>query len=106
MKIHDVIMAAADTRGMSAAAISRAIGKSAGYYGATVARGSDPSTDKAAAMLAVCGWRLCALPADQVPAAALVIGDDAQDAERIKAARRADLQQRINALQDELNALE
>lgn len=42
------------------------------------------------------------MPSDVVPAAALIIGDDDEDAERIKAARRLELERRAAALGEEL----
>ena len=106
MDVMDVIKAAAKQSKTRLTAIGPAMGKAATYVSTYGSKGAEPSASNAARMLEVCGWRLCAMQADQVPTAALIIGDDAKDAERIKAARRADLQQRINALQDELNALD
>lgn len=65
-----------------------------------------PSVDNAAAMLAACGWSLCAVPSDEVPPSALVIAPPAppEDAARIAMEReRAALERRIAALDERLD---
>mgnify|MGYP003372716555 FL=1 len=93
---------AAETADIRVSAIGPALGKSSNYFSATATRGTDPSAGNVARMLGVCGWSLCAMPSDVVPAAALIIGDDDEDAERIKAARRLELERRAAALGEEL----
>lgn len=105
MDALNAIRHAAESAGIRLSAIGTALGKSSNYFSATATRGTDPSAGNVARMLGVCGWRLCALPSDRVPSAALVIGDDDQDAERIKAAHRLELERRAAALEEDLERI-
>ncbi len=105
MDALDAIRLAAESADIRLSAIGPSLGKSSNYFSATATRGTDPSAGNAARMLGVCGWSLCAVPSDQVPAAALIIGDDNQDAERIKAARRLELERRAAALEEDLERI-
>ena len=67
------IRAAADASGTPTTHIGPSLGKSSSYFSAYASRGSDPSAGNVARMLGVCGWALVAVPADEIPAGALVI---------------------------------
>ena len=49
------------------------MGKTAPYVANSAARGSTPKCDTAAAMLAVCGYALAAVPVSDLPPSAIVI---------------------------------
>ena len=65
--------AAADRSGTPLTHIGLALGKRANYFSSAASRGSIPKADTLADMLAPCGYVLAAVPADEVPASALVI---------------------------------
>ena len=73
MQAMETIKAAAKKAGIPLTKIGPAIGKSAPYVNAAISRGSNPQADTLADMLAPCGYVLAAIPADEVPASALVI---------------------------------
>lgn len=72
MKAIMVVDAVAKMEGVRHQDINAALGKSRGYFGATKTRGSTPRCDIIAKMLEVCGWRLVAVPAKDVPKSAIV----------------------------------
>lgn len=65
------IMAA--SAGLSLRAVSQAAGRSAGYLPSVLSRGSVPSLEVAAELAKPCGYSLAYIPADDLPASALVI---------------------------------
>lgn len=73
MKAIDVVKAAAASAGVPTTHIGRAMGKRDNYVSAVASRGSTPQADTLAAMLNVCGYKLAAIPSDDVPGSALVI---------------------------------
>lgn len=73
MEAMEAVKAAAAAAGIPLAGIGRSLGKRDNYVSAYVSNGRVPSCHVAAAMLAPCGYVLAAVPADDVPAAALVI---------------------------------
>lgn len=73
MKTLDVIRSAADAAGVPLTHIGRALGKRDNYVSAAIHKGVTPKADTLADMLAPCGYVLAAVPADEVPASALVI---------------------------------
>ena len=84
MGFYDVLRKAAESAGVPLTHIGPAMGKTAAYVNGGMARGSDPSTGNAAAMLAACGWQLLAAPADvaadAIAAGALAVEPPAADA--------------------------
>lgn len=99
---YDVLQEAAEASGVSLNAVGVAIGRSASYVSSSRARGSVPSVDNAAAMLAACGWSLAAIPSDDVPPSALVIAPPDADGD---AGRRA-LERKRARLARELAAVD
>lgn len=81
---YDVLQDAAAASGVSLSSVGVALGHSRSYVLGAMSRGSVPSVDNAAAMLAACGWSLAAVPSGDVPPSALVIAppDGDGDAER------------------------
>lgn len=73
MKAYDTVRAAAADAGLSLSELSRSLGRPSNYVANGAARGSTPQADTLAAMLEPCGYVLAAVPADDVPASALVI---------------------------------
>ncbi|THG36848.1 hypothetical protein [Adlercreutzia caecimuris] len=102
MDYYTALQAAADAEGATLAQVCRDIGRAPSYINSAIARGSDPSTANAAAMLGAVGWRLVAVPAADVPPSALAIDPPAADGE---AERRA-LERRRDRLRRELAATE
>lgn len=90
MGFYDVLQTCAATHSMSLRQVSIAMGRNGNYVSGAVTRGSVPSVDNAAAMLAACGWSLCAVPSEDVPPSALVIDppEQEEDAERRALERR------------------
>ena len=72
MKAILVVDTVAKLEGVKYSEINRALGKTSGYFNATKNRGSTPRCDIIAKMLEVCGWRLVAVPAKDVPKSAIV----------------------------------
>ena len=56
--------------------VSIALGLSDNYINNVMSRGSTPQANTLAKMLEACGYALCAVPADEIPPNALVIGDE------------------------------
>ena len=79
-----------------------ALGHARSYVSAAISRGSVPSVDNAAAMLAACGWSLAAVPSGDVPPSALVIAPPEGDGD---AERRA-LERKRARLAAELAAVD
>lgn len=73
MESSEVINKAIACAGISGYELSRRMGRAPSYVSATFGRGSVPRADVLAAMLAPCGYTLCAVPNDDVPSSALVI---------------------------------
>ena len=73
MEALDVLRSVMEEAGKGGYELSRDMGRAPSYVGAALGRGSVPKADTLAAMLAPCGYVLAAVPADDVPAAALVI---------------------------------
>lgn len=73
MKAIMAVDYAAKSTGTNLVDISRALGKSERYVHTTKSRGSTPRCDIIAAMLEVCGWRLVAVPAKDVPKSGIVL---------------------------------
>ena len=103
MGFYDVLEKVADETGESFYSIALKIGRASSYVSSAAARGSVPSVDNAAAMLAACGWSLVAVPSGDVPPSALVIEPpDAGDAERRALERKRDRLRRELAATDAL----
>jgi len=87
---YDVLREVSAHSGVAITAIGPRIGRARSYATAAEARGSVPSVNNAAAMLAACGWSLCAVPSEDVPPSALVIDppEQEEDAERRALERR------------------
>lgn len=73
MNTDEVIKAAAKNAGLSLRAVSTAMGKSANYIGATFSQKSTPKADTLASVLKPCGYKLAAIPENDLPDSALVI---------------------------------
>lgn len=73
MKAYEAVRNASTVSGVPLTHIGPALGKSSTYVNNGDSRGSTPQADTLAAMLAVCGYKLAAVPADDLPASALVI---------------------------------
>lgn len=73
MNSYEAIEIAAANAGLSTNKVSRAIGKADSYISASKTRGSTPQANNLAAMLEVCGYKLAAIPSDDLPDTALVI---------------------------------
>ena len=84
MGFYDVLKDVSKRSGVPLVGISERLGRNSAYVSTAIARGSVPSVDNAAAMLAACGWSLAAIPSGDVPPSALVIAppDGDGDAER------------------------
>lgn len=78
MEIYDAIKHAAETAGLSLAAVSKEVSNSPNYISNAAARGSVPSTTNAARMLAACGWSLMAAPPGSDAPGAIVIDPPAE----------------------------
>lgn len=102
MGFYDVLQEAAGASGVSLGSVGVALGHARSYVSAAIARGSVPSVDNAAAMLAACGWSLAAVPSDDVPPSALVIAPPDADGD---AGRRA-LERKRARLARELAAVD
>lgn len=104
MGFYDVLKEASDVSGVGLTRIGPALGRDRSYVSGAMSRGSVPSVDNAAAMLAACGYALVALPAADVPPDALVVEPPARDdeAERRALERRRDKLRRELAAVDEL----
>lgn len=84
------------------------MGRDRSYVSSNQARGSVPSVDNAAAMLAACGWSLVAVPSDAVPPDALVIaapGPSADAERRALERKRARLAAELAAVDADLGGL-
>lgn len=73
MEYPQVIRTVSRLSGVSLNSIGRAMGRPDSYVSSGIARGSVPKADTLAAMLHVCGYCLCAVPIDDVPASAVII---------------------------------
>lgn len=98
---YDILKRIAANEEVPITAIGPKIGKGASYVNGGAARGSDPSTSNAAAMLEACGWRLVAVRSDAVPDAAYVIEPPKRD---LDAEQRRALERRRDQLRRELEA--
>ena len=79
MKAIEAVKVAANNAGIPITHIGRTLGKRDNYVSSLIrqnkARNSSLQINTAAAMLKVCGYSLCAVPSDAIPAGALVIDD-------------------------------
>lgn len=73
MNAYKAVKEAATNKRISTNAVSRALGKADSYISSGITRGSTPKADTLAAMLEVCGYKLAAIPAEDLPDTALVI---------------------------------
>lgn len=73
MDSYEAVTKAAEHAGISTNKVSRALGKADSYISAAKTRGSTPQADNLAAMLEVCGYKLAAIPSEDLPVSALVI---------------------------------
>ena len=73
MYAMDAVKEAAGNAGISLYRVSLDMGKSRQYVNSVITRGSTPQADTLARMLDVCGYKLVAVPGDNVPSDALVI---------------------------------
>ena len=73
MNGYMAIKAAAAARGVSVRQVLLKAGKSESYIANAINRGSSPATDTAAQLLGACDYVLAAMPAEDVPATAIVI---------------------------------
>lgn len=89
MKFVDLLYEVASKTGTPVTKIGLGIGTGREYVSRMKRNGTDPSTSNAARMLGVCGWKLVAVPEDDVPESALVISPVmATDEEKAEALRR------------------
>lgn len=73
MEALEAVKGAAASSGTPVTHIGPAMGKRPNYINVAINRGRSPQADTLAAMLAPCGYKLAAVPADDLPASALVI---------------------------------
>ena len=73
MNGYMAIKAAAAARGVSVRQVLLKAGESESYIANAINRGSSPTTDTAAQLLGACDYVLAAMPAEDVPATAIVI---------------------------------
>ena len=74
MNYYDALKQAAKSAGVALTQVGPALGKATTYVHNGLTRKSSPTVDNAAAMLAVCGWSLVAVPnTEQLPDTALVL---------------------------------
>lgn len=73
MEASLVVREAAKAAGVPLTHIGDTMGKRPNYASVTLGRGSRPRVDTYAAMLSACGYILAAVPAEDVPASALVV---------------------------------
>lgn len=73
MNGYRAIKAAAAARGVSVRQVLLKAAKSESYIANAINRGSSPTTDTAAQLLAPCDYVLAAVPAEDVPPTAIVI---------------------------------
>lgn len=73
MKAIDALKSAASSSDVPITHIGIKLGKKPNYISNVASRGSSPQCDTMAAMAAVCGYKLALIPADDVPATALII---------------------------------
>lgn len=74
MNYYDALRHAAKQAGVPLTKVGTALGKATTYVNTAITKGSSPTVDNAAAMLAVCGWQLVAVPnTEQLPDTALVL---------------------------------
>lgn len=99
---YDVLRDVSKRSGVALTAIGPRLGRCRSYATSGEARGSVPSVDNAAAMLAACGWSLAAIPSGDVPPSALVIAPPEGDGD---AERRA-LERKRERLAAELAAVD
>ena len=74
MKATDTVRLAAKRAGLGTTELCSRIGRSGSYLAATASRGSTPKANNLAEMLEACGYALCAVPKEDVPESAIVIG--------------------------------
>ena len=93
MNAYDVIRETARRQGLALADIGRSLGKRDNYIASM--RGRNIGSSNLAAILAASGYALVAVPADEVPAGALVIdpaGDNQRENADVLEAMRAGLE--------------
>lgn len=73
MDAMGAVKEAARATGTPTTHIGPAMGRASTYVASAASRGSDPLTGTTAAMLAVCGYALAAVPVSDLPPSALVI---------------------------------
>lgn len=73
MNGYRAVKAAAAARGISVRQVLLKAEKAESYIAKAINRGSSPTTDTAAQLLAPCGYVLAAVPAEDVPPTAIVI---------------------------------
>lgn len=89
MKFIDMIYEVAKRSGMPTTQVGPAIGKNREYVSKIRSAGADPSTANAARMLEACGWKLVAIPEDNVPDEALIVSPTpTTDEDKAEALRR------------------
>lgn len=75
MNSVEAVKAAAAKVGMPVTHIGPAVGRKPNYVSALAGKGSDPQVGTIVRLLKPCGYVLAAMPADAVPAEALVIDE-------------------------------
>ncbi len=78
MDTNNAMRSMIDAAGLSARRASLDMGRSPAWLSNTLARPGSSTAETLAALAAVCGYRLCAVPAADVPPSALVIDPPAQ----------------------------
>lgn len=73
MNGYRAVKAAAAARGISVRQVLLKAEKAESYIAKAINRGSSPTTDTAAQLLAPCNYVLAAVPAEDVPPTAIVI---------------------------------
>lgn len=89
MKFIDLIYEVAKRADTPTTKLGLLIGKNRGYVAKMKSNKVDPSTANAARLLEACGWKLVAVPEDDVPESALVISPTGTtDEDKAEALRR------------------
>lgn len=73
MEAWKAVEEAGRRQGLSAYAISKSMGKTQGYIANAKARGTSPTAATLEGAARACGYRLCIVPADELPDSAIEI---------------------------------
>lgn len=73
MEFYNVLDEVMNKSGMNQSTTSKRMGRASNYISVMKAKGSIPSVNNAAAMMAACDYALVAVPRDSIPDDALII---------------------------------